>query len=99
VKIGGEGQVVQGLEPIGRLRIVDFADPSQLARDGSGYWHASGRLERTAHTAMVHQGHLEESNVNAMEELVELIVVQRAYESASNVVRSIDRSYRSLYQS
>ena len=98
IVIDGEGQVRQGENALGRLRIVDFERPEELRQDGEDLWVAPARAKEIAAAGVVHQGSLERSNVNAMEELVELILIQRNFDSASNVVRSIDRSYRRLNQ-
>ena len=42
------------------------------------------------------QGFLEQSNVNIVEEMVNLIISQRAYESNSRVVRAADEMYQNV---
>lgn len=98
VLIGPDGRVEQEGVEIGVLEVVDFENPQGLELDGRGYWHAPRGLRRTAPAGVVRQGTIEDANVRTMEELVELIVLQRSYESSSNVVRSLDRSYQRLYR-
>lgn len=96
VTIDGEGTVRQNGADLGRLRIVDFVDRTRLSHDPNGYWQAPARLKEAAPTGRVHQYTLEESNANGMEEIIEMIGVQRAFESTARVVSSIEESYRRL---
>jgi len=96
VYVDGEGHVRQDNAELGRLRVVNFLDKSQLRHDSNGYWRAPASLAESASTARVHQYSLEESNANGMEEIIQMIEVQRAFESTANVVSSIEQSYRRL---
>jgi flagellar basal-body rod protein FlgF len=98
ITVDGAGVVRQGREEVGRLKRVAFAEPARLARDAHGLWRASPALEPTPAEAVVHQGALERSNASSVDELVSLIRVQRGFESATSLVRSIDQSYRRLNQ-
>jgi flagellar basal-body rod protein FlgG len=46
----------------------------------------------------VQQGNLETSNASAIDEMVQLIANQRAYEISSKVVETMDQSYQRLYR-
>ncbi len=41
----------------------------------------------------LHQGYLENSNVDAVKEITELISAQRAYEMNSKVIQAVDSMY------
>lgn len=96
ITIDGTGVVRQGEAQIGKLRLVDFANKEALSVDGEGYYHAQRGLARSTPAATVHQGAIEKSNSSSIDELVAMIRVQRDFESASSLVRSIDQSYRRL---
>ncbi len=96
VVIDGEGSVSQGGQEIGQLRIVDFVDPGRLRQINGGYWAAPRRLGEKAHEASVHQGALERSNAGGVNEMVELISVQRSFENVARVITSIEESYSRL---
>ncbi len=96
VSIDESGNVRQGAASIGRLRVVDFADKSQLTLDEQGYYHAPRNVRSSASTAAVHQGAIERSNASSVDELVAMVRVQRNFESAANLMRSIDQSYKRL---
>jgi flagellar basal-body rod protein FlgG len=41
----------------------------------------------------IHQGYLENSNVDAVKEITQLIAAQRAYEMNSKVIQTVDAMY------
>jgi len=96
VRVDPEGQVWQDEAQVGRLRLVDFADPARLEPDRRGYLHAPADLAPAAREGEVRQGHLERSNVSAVDEMVALIATQRSYESAARLMSSIEQGYRRL---
>jgi len=96
VRVDPDGQVWQGPAQVGRLRLVDFADPAKLQPDRSGYLHAPVDAAQQAREGEVREGQLVRSNVSAMDEMVALIETQRSYESAARVMSSIEQGYRRL---
>ncbi|HVP38439.1 MAG TPA: flagellar basal-body rod protein FlgF [Candidatus Saccharimonadales bacterium] len=80
VTVSPDGQVSTGGTPSGRLRLVKFPEDAQLTREGSAVW-ASPVAPSPATGASVKQGFLEGSNVNPVEEMVELLQAFRSYES------------------
>ena len=98
VQIDGSGVVRQGKNEVGRLRLVDFANDSALSSIGGGYFTAKEGASELPAEGVVHQGHLESSNVSSMDELVAMITVQRSFESANRLVQMINRTYERLLQ-
>lgn len=96
VTIDGSGAVRQGTGQIGRIKVVDFPRRGLLTLDGEGYYHAPRGLAQQASAATVHQSSIESSNANSIDELVAMIRVQRGFESATSLIKSIDQSYRRL---
>lgn len=99
IVIGPDGSVRQGAVPIGKLRIVDFADHSRMQGANGGHWSAPRGLREVTHTARVHQFSLEQSNAVGTEEIIEMIGVQRSFEATANLIKSIQRSYSRLTRS
>lgn len=64
----------------GRLKVVEFAEGTALESAGKGYYTAPAKSDTDARKSVVRQGMIEESNVNAVATMVELISVQRAAE-------------------
>lgn len=85
--------------PIGiRIGLAQFSNPAGLEKSsGSMYYQtaASGEpaqeINLTADsTSIIKQGYLESSNVQAVDEMVNLIVAQRAYEMNSKIITASD---------
>jgi flagellar basal body rod protein FlgG len=94
--IDEEGNVRQGEQAVGRLRVVDFDRTDLLTTDRRGFFRAPPTLQPSASTATVRHGQLEQSNANAIDELVALIAVQRQFESGTRLMSTIDQTYRRL---
>lgn len=82
---------------VGQLELVRFTNPGGLNAAGDGLYRnaeASGEpiAGRAGEDAMgsVQQGFLEGSNVKLVEEMVNLMVAQRAYEASVKVVQASD---------
>ena len=99
IVVNGDGSVRQGDLPLGNLRIVDFDRPQELVFTREGLWYAPPGVREQTATARVYQHALEQSNSVGTEELIELIGVQRSFESAANVIQSLQRSYARLTRS
>lgn len=84
------GVVYADGEFIDRLQITDFEDYDYLDKYGENLYHAVDGATQIPATGTVNQGHLEMSNVQVVEEMVEMITIQRAYEAAQKVETSMD---------
>lgn len=109
--IGTDGTVsvnVQGQaapQQIGTLQLVDFINPAGLQAIGSNlYLETASSGNPQAGTpgenglGRIMQGSLENSNVDIVEEMVNLITTQRAYELNSKVVSSADQMLQFISQ-
>ncbi|QUL36924.1 flagellar basal-body rod protein FlgG [Erythrobacter sp. JK5] len=90
---------------IGQLQIASFVNPAGLRAIGDNFLvetAASGAADVGAAgqngRGQVRQGMLESSNVNVVEELVEMIEAQRAYEINSKMVSAVDEMLRNANQ-
>jgi len=86
VDIAEDGTIHAGERRIARLGLVD-ADTASLEREGRSLWRATGptRPLAAAETRVL-QGHLEESAVDATEELVRMVETQRLFEMQQRMV-------------
>lgn len=91
------GSVQGTAQPLGQVRLAAFTNPSGLARLGDNVYAAtvnSGApaiADPGANTlGTVRQAHVEGSNVSVMNEMVEMINAQRAFESVSKVISTSD---------
>ena len=94
--VRGDGEVRQGLTLVGKLKIVDFDNLDELQRNADGYWVAHGDMKQAVPTASLHQGALEKSNADPIEELISMIALQRSYESLSSTFRGISDTFQRL---
>jgi len=96
ITITQDGEVYADEQFIDRLQIVDFEKDSDLRKMGANLFMADGKAYpiQVAHPN-IHQGFLEESNVNPADEMIQLIEIQRQFESMQRMVRSLDEVFRS----
>lgn len=92
-------------QQLGQLTIASFVNPAGLQALGDNFLaetEASGAPDIGAGgengRGGVRQGMLEASNVNVVEELVEMIEAQRAYEINSKMVSAVDEMLRNANQ-
>ncbi len=94
VMVPGSAAAIQ----VGDIQIVDFINPTGLQPNGENLFaesSASGAPQvgtpGIAGMGRLQQGFLESSNVNAVEELVNMIETQRAYEMNSKAISTTDQ--------
>ncbi len=85
----------KGTEIIDTIRIVDFEKERYLKKEGDSLWSANDisgnpQEQQLGGRAKVLSGFLEMSNVNAVQEMVRMIEVQRAYELNAKVIQTED---------
>jgi flagellar basal-body rod protein FlgG len=93
VKIETNGQVISGSKTIGKISLVDVPAPNQLQPDGNSMFSVtsgSGGI-RPATGSTVQQGALEGSNVDAAQDMTEMISAQRSYQMASQAIQYQDQ--------
>ncbi len=92
VTIGTDGEVTVDESPLGQVKVVSFTDTSKLEKAGAGLFinkGGAGNLTQDLNVS-VQQGFVEKSNVNMVEEMLQLIEVSRSYESYQKVIQSMD---------
>lgn len=91
VHITADGVVAVGGREAGRLQVVSFGDSRRLAKEGQNLFAASGGDAPQAAAAKLQQGCLEMSNVNVIQEMVNLISGYRAYEVDAKAIQTQDQ--------
>jgi flagellar basal-body rod protein FlgG len=97
VSIAPDGTVEAAGKRLGRLAIVTVRAPQQLTDAGSNAFvatAASGAITRAPAATVVSQGALEGSNVDAAEEMVEMIDAQRSFQLASKAISTADEMWQ-----
>lgn len=96
ISISGDGTISTNNGGKGRLQIVEFASPEEVAREGFNLW--VGGTPQPATATRVVQGAIERSNVSGVGEMTEMIRVSRAYESLANLMDKQNDLRRSAIQ-
>ncbi|MDN4035748.1 MULTISPECIES: flagellar basal-body rod protein FlgG [unclassified Massilia] len=101
VKIAGETQLTQ----VGALQLATFINPAGLESRGENLYvettasgNANLNVPGTNGAGVVLQGYVEASNVNVVEEMVNMIQTQRAYEINSKAITTSDQMLQKLAQ-
>jgi len=91
--------------PVGQLQLATFLNPAGLQSTGENLYSesdASGTASQSTPgqngAGNLNQGYVESSNVNVVEELVNMIQTQRAYEINSKVITTSDQMLSKLAQ-
>lgn len=90
VSISRDGVITADREVIDTLRIVDFEDYDYLQKYGDTMCEPVNGARTKDATAEILQGYTEQSNVNVIKEMVDMITITRAYEANQKVIRSYD---------
>ena len=107
IAANGEFKVITGLNDpgttIGQVDIATFINPAGLRAIGKNLFvpsNSSGQAVTTRPglngSGFISQGQLEGSNVNIVDEMVNMITAQRAYETNSKVIQASDQMLQSV---
>jgi flagellar basal-body rod protein FlgF len=89
--VAATGEVSQGGELKGRIKVVEFKDPHTLTVIGQGYYLAAkGVKPADAQSTAVRQGYLEGANTSPTIEMSSLIMAMRMFEANEKVVQMQD---------
>lgn len=88
--VENDGTIIQNGIIVDKLLIRQFTNSASLRKVGSNLVERTGETQETEFTGQVEQGFLELSNVNVVEEMVDMITVMRAYEANQKVLQAID---------
>jgi len=84
-------ETIQGGAPvqtvIDQLRVVTVADTRQLVPLNGQYFDPANQTMSDSTTYQIAQGHLEKSNLEPLEQMVEMIAVQRRYDAAQRALK------------
>lgn len=95
ITIRYNGDIVVDGKSVGTLRIVDFEKPYELKRNGYGYFVPPGETTgQSPESLELRQGFLEDSNVDPIEEMIQMIELNRNYESCQKSIQAQDETLR-----
>jgi flagellar basal-body rod protein FlgG len=92
--ISHSGDIFDGGTPLGKLAVVDFASLDDLQKVGNSNYtlkaNAKSQPMPTAE-AKVHQGFIEMSNVNVVQEMTDMIAANRVFEATQHTIKAHDQ--------
>lgn len=89
MEITPQGEVKVDGNTVGKIKVVDFPDDQMPEKYTEGLF-ASDKGQ-VAKNPSIQVGHVEESNVNSVGEMVKMIQGMRGYESAQKLIQTLDR--------
>ncbi len=95
--ISESGEIEVDNNIIGSIRVVEIEEPNKLQKTGrSGFMIPDGVEPIAAVNFAIRQGYLENSNVDMVKEMVEMIVSYRNYEADAKSLQTQDESLEKL---
>ncbi len=88
VHIAQDGTVSGKNGQIGHIRVVDFANPRDLTKEGASLFAADGQSPAPATNFTLQSGMLETSNVEPVIEISHMIEVMRAYQATATMTQT-----------
>lgn len=97
IEIEAGGTVKQGGQLVDVLRVETTPKGTQLAHEGDTMWVPGTTKQVVApKDREIKQGYLEESNVNSMSALVDMVAVQRSYASVQKAITEMDKANETI---
>ncbi|MFI5391086.1 MAG: flagellar hook-basal body protein [Bacteriovoracales bacterium] len=92
ISINQEGELFVDGNNSGKISLVEFIDPHATRKEGNSLFinNEESNLKRDGLVSTLHQGFLESSNVNALEEMTNLIKASRHFESIQQIIKAYD---------
>ncbi len=98
ITINHDGSIVQGTTTLGKLAIRTFSNPAALTPAAGGLFSAgAGAGMSTVAKPELMQGYLEQSNVQPLREMVDLVLISRAYEANQKSITSTDEQMQKTF--
>lgn len=92
--VTSDGTASVGDQVIGKLKVVNFANPQQLEQRGVTLFVAPNGVQPEDSEAIIQQGEREHSNVEPVMEMIELIAINRSHDAAQRAMNTINESIK-----
>ena len=91
ITISSTGEVSQGTDLKGKLKVVEFDQPKLLTQVSGGYFMANDpKIKTLASTSTLRQGYIEASNTSVVREMANMITAARGFEANQKVIQIQD---------
>lgn len=89
LEISPSGEIKVNGNPVASIKLVEFPEAHMPQKSADGLFASDqGTLSKNP---QLQAGHIEESNVNSIDEMVNMIEGMRSYESAQKLIQTLDR--------
>jgi flagellar basal-body rod protein FlgG len=85
-----DGSIIVNGELVDRLLIRNFENSEALRKVGSNLVERTEQTQELEFNGIVKQGYVERSNVNAINEMINMITVMRSYEANQKILQAQD---------
>lgn len=97
IDISSSGEVKQNGQLVDTLRVENTPKGTEPMREGESLWVPAATKQVVApKDRSVKQGYLEESNVNSMTALIDMVSVQRSYASVQKAITEMDKANETI---
>jgi flagellar basal-body rod protein FlgF len=93
VTVSYGGEIWDGEQSLGKLSVVTVDKKEALQKFGNSIYGLKenfAQIPKPANDFRIHQGNLEMSNVNVVEEMTEMIKTTRMFEATQNAIKTFD---------
>jgi flagellar basal-body rod protein FlgF len=92
LSISANGDVSQGADVKGKLKLVEFDKPELLTQISGGYFAAKnpGLLAQPSLTSTLRQGYLEAANTSVVGEMASMMTAMRGFEANQHIIQIQD---------
>lgn len=88
--VTSDGKIFQNGAQVGALKIANFTNPETLRKTGNNLVNTTAETVQGTFQGSIMQGYIEQSNVNVVREMVDMISVTRAYEASQKALQAQD---------
>ena len=94
ITVSEDGTVAVDGSSVAKIKIVDFEKPYNFRKEGLGYFAVDGETGPTSlsQNYQIRQGYIEQSNVNIIEQMVDMLISFRAYQASQKAINSQDET-------
>ena len=90
--INRQGQIMQNGAVVATVGVTDFEDYDYIEKYGENYYEPVDGANTIAPNYQIYSGYLEQSNVSVVDEMVNMIAIQRSYEANQKLIQTFDSS-------
>lgn len=91
VTIDLDGSIFADGQYVDHIKLANFEDYNYLEKAGDNYYKTVEGAKEKEHMGFIRQGFTEQSNVNVVSEMINLITITRAYEAGQKVIKTQDQ--------